>query len=577
MSAPAPLPPALVLFGGAALLPLVPRALRPVLAVAVPAVALWYVATLVPDATATLPFLGYTLEVVRVDRLSRLFGLVFCLVGVLGGLYAWRVADTREQTAALVYTGGALGVTFAGDLLTLYACWETMALAAAVLVWAGGTPAAERAGTRYLLVHLSGGAVLLAGILLHAGAGGTIAFRAFDAGAPSLAAWLVLAAFCLNAAAPPLGAWLPDAYPQATVTGSVFLSALTTKTAVYVLLRAFAGWDLLVPLGVAMALYGAVWAVLANDVRAVLSYSIVSQVGYMVAGVGLGTETATNGAAAHAVCHILYKSLLFMTAGVVVHTTGRGRLTELGGLLDRQRLVFLLYVVGGASIAGVPPWSGFVSKSMIVAAAGEAHRWAAVLLLTLASVGSLVHTGLRLPYFVWVGEDRGLRPAAAPRTMVAAAALAALLSTLLGVAPTLLYGLLPHPVDYRPWTADHVLETAQLLLFAFLAFAMLLPALRPRATLTLDTDVVYRAPARALRALTVRGVDVAFERVEALELGVARRLVQALRDPTAWVGGRMAPDAPFDPDRARSPLLVPLTLAVVTFVALAVSILASAR
>jgi formate hydrogenlyase subunit 3/multisubunit Na+/H+ antiporter MnhD subunit len=363
--------PALILVAGALAVALAPARARRVLAVAAPLLALAYVASLPLGTTVTHPLLGWTLEVVRVDALSRVFGLIFAVVAAIGAVFAWGVTDRREQVAAQLYAAGALGVTFAGDVITLYAFWELMAVTAAVLVWVRDTAPAHRAGLRYVLVHLTGGAVLLVGLAAHVGTTGRIAFEHFE---PSAAAWLILIGFCLNAAVPPLGAWLPDAYPKASVTGAVLMSALTTKSAVYALLRGFAGWEVLVAAGVFMALYGVVYAVLANDIRELLAYHIISQVGYMVAGCGLGTAMAVNGAVAHAVCHILYKSLLFMGAGVVITTTGRSKLTELGGFVGRQRLVFGLYMIGAFSISGFPLWNGFVSKSMVVAAAGETHR-----------------------------------------------------------------------------------------------------------------------------------------------------------------------------------------------------------
>jgi multicomponent Na+:H+ antiporter subunit D len=319
---------------------------------------------------------------------------------------------------------------------------------AAVLVWVRDTAPARRAGLRYVLVHLTGGAVLLVGLVAHVGTTGRIAFEHFE---PSAAAWLILIGFCLNAAVPPLGAWLPDAYPKASVTGAVLMSALTTKSAVYALLRGFAGWEVLVAAGVFMALYGVVYAVLANDIRELLAYHIISQVGYMVAGCGLGTAMAVNGAVAHAVCHILYKSLLFMGAGVVITTTGRSKLTELGGFVGRQRLVFGLYMIGAFSISGFPLFNGFVSKSVIVSAAAEGGCPASELLLTLASVGTFLHTGLKLPYFTFFGPDRGIEAAPLPRNMIVGMGLAAALCIGLGVFPGWLYARLPFlPFEYHP-------------------------------------------------------------------------------------------------------------------------------
>ncbi len=539
------LPPALVLWLGAALVPLVPRRLRPAVFPLFPLAALALVWSLPEGVLWSADYLGYRLVPLEVDRMSRVFGTIFALIGVLGGVYALHVRDTGQQVAALLYGGGALAVTFAGDYLSLFLGWEVMAVASAGLVWAARTPEASAAGRRYVLVHLFGGSLLLAGIALQVASTGSLALAPFAPG-ESAAAWLVLAGVALNAALPPLHAWLPDAYPRATVTGAVFLSAYTTKTSVYVLASLFAGWDVLIPLGVAMALYGVVYAVLANDIREILAYHIISQVGYMVAAVGIGTELALNGAAAHAFSHILYKALLFMGAGVVIHTTGRSQLTRLGGFAGRQRLAVALYMIGAFSISGFPLFNGFVSKAVIVSAAGKSGHTAAMVLLLLASVGTFLHTGLKLPYFTWFGRDRGIVPAPAPRNMLAAMAAVAALCILYGVAPGLLYGMLPFPMAYRPYTVPHLAETAQILVFTFVAFWLLRDKLAGEDTIALDTDWFYRRPGswvgRVLLSAADRAFSAADEGVSRCARALARAVCSLSSEPPrrVSVGGSLA-------------------------------------
>ncbi len=310
-------------------------------------------------------------------------------------------------------------------------------------------------------------------------------------------AYLILAGFLLNAAVPPLNAWLTDAYPEATVTGAVFMSAFTTKTAVYVLARAFPGIELLVWLGTVMALYGVIYAVLENDCRRLLAYHIVSQVGYMVAGIGIGTELAVNGATSHAFAHILYKGLLFMGAGAVIYVTGRRKLTELGGLYKAMPLTVALYMIGAFAISAFPFFSGFVSKSMVVAAAGQDHRALVMLALTMASSGTFLHTGLKLPYYMFFGTDRGLQAREPPGNMLAAMGMAAALCIAIGVFPGPLYALLPYPVVFEPYTGVHVTESLGILMFTALGFVIFLRALDPENTISLDTDWFYRKGARA--------------------------------------------------------------------------------
>ena len=402
---------------------------------AVPSAALVACALMTPGTYGVVRFLGQDLIFGRVDRLSLIFCYVFALLGLFGMVYALHVEDDAQHVSALTYAGGALGVTLAGDLLSLYVFWELLAISSVMLVLLRREKSAVEAGFRYLLVHVFGGLLLLAGIVLHWSQTGSLAFGDMGAYAGSLSWALILAAFLLNAAVPPLGAWLPDAYPEATVTGAIFMTAFTTKSAVYVLIRGFAGTELLVWLGAIMAIYGVVYAVLENDARRLLAYHIISQVGYMVCGVGIGTELAINGASAHAFSHILYKALLFMGAGAVLQMTGLRKLSDMGGLYKTMPKTLGLYMIGAFAISAVPLFSGFVSKSMVVSAAGEDHRQAIFLMLTLASAGTFLHTGLKLPYYMFFGKDSGVRATEPPKNMLVAMSLAAAACILIGGLP----------------------------------------------------------------------------------------------------------------------------------------------
>jgi multicomponent Na+:H+ antiporter subunit D len=455
-----------------------------------------------PGMYGSFDFLGLSLEPGRVDTLSLVFASIFSLITFIGTLYALQVKDTIQQVAAYFYAAAAVGVVFAGDLVTLYVFWELMMLASVWLIWRRRTPASYAAGMRYLLVHAVSGVLLLGGIVLFYLETGTLAFHAMSLDGPAF--YLMLVGFLINAAVPPLHAWLTDAYPEATVTGAIFLSALTTKTAVYVLLRGFPGTELLVWLGAIMALWGVVYAVLANDIRRLLAYHIISQVGYMVAGIGIGTTMALNGTVAHAFTHILYKAVLFMGAGIVIHRTGRSKLTELGGLYKYLPLTFLLYMIGAFSISAVPLFSGFVSKTMVVEAAAVDYRAIIWLMLTLASAGTFLHTGLKLPYFTFLGKDNGagrqaglhsvsgLRPREAPWNMLLAMGIAAFFCIFIGVHPGWLYAMLPYPVEYNAYTVGHLLWEFQLLLFTGLGFFLLLKHVGGEAKISLDTDWLYR-------------------------------------------------------------------------------------
>ena len=528
--------PAAWLFAGALAALLLRRVLpAPPIGIAFAAAALLTQLRLTP-ASLTAEVAGFELLWFRADRLSLLFGLVFSVVALLGLLYGAHRLRARETAAALAYAGSAIATVFAGDWITFFVFWEAMALTSLVVVWEGGTPAARSAGMRYLLVHSAGGALLFLGIVFHLGSGGGAALSILTGGGPP--SWLILAAVALNAAVPPLHAWLTDSYPEASTSGSVFLSAFTTKTAVYALLRLFPGEALLVPLGVAMSLYGVVFALLENDLRRLLGYHIVSQVGYMVTGVGIGTALALNGAAAHAFSHILYKALLFMGAGAAIEATGKRRLSALGAVAGKMPFAVGMYLVGALSISGAPGFNGFISKSMIVSAAGEAHFPTAELLLGLAAVGTFLSVGLKLPAFAFFGERRGLAVARLPSNLLAAMGLAGGLCLLYGVAPDLLYRRLPEAAEYHPFTLDHIVSSSQLLAAAGAAFLLFYARLKPSPGLTLDTDWLYRRPLRRLGAAVVRRLGETQPEAALLRRRIIAAAGRAARGLASRGGGR---------------------------------------
>ena len=515
--------PSLVLLAGAGLLPLLPPALRKVWLVLVPLAGLMVIWSLAPGEFGQINFLGMPLVTGRVDELSLVFAYVFGIILVIGMIFALHLKDTVQHVAALTYAGSALGAVLAGDLVTLYVFWELMVITSVWLIWRRGTDVSFASGMRYLIIHALGGVLLLAGVIVYYQTTGSIAFDQIEAS--SVAFQLILVAFLINAAVPPLHAWLSDAYPEATVTGAVFLSALTTKTAVYVLMRGYAGVELLVWLGAIMTWYGVVYAVLANDIRRILAYHIISQVGYMVCAVGMGTSLALNGASAHAFTHILYKALLFMGAGAVIYMTGKSKLSELGGLYRSMPWTFLLFMVGAVSISGLPLFSGFVSKTIIIEAAAVEGRGLIYLMLLTAGAGTFLSIGLKLAWFTFLHRDAGLRPKEAPANMLVAMGLAAALCFLIGVLPGPLYAILPAPIDYNAWTLAHVLKELQLLLFTGLAFFLLLRFVGGKDKIALDVDWLYRGGGQRVAAATR-------DLVSATNAGVRQRLMTVM---VAWM------------------------------------------
>jgi len=450
-----------------------------------------------------LQWLGYAIKPLSVDPLARLFATIFILMVFGGSLYALRQPSRVELPAALLYAGSAVGVALSGDLISVFVFWELMAIGSTLIIWSAGTRTAYAASLRYAMIHLLGGAILFAGVAGHLAETGDASFTRMTT--DSVSHWLILIGFLINAGAPPLSAWLSDAYPEASWSGTVFLSAFTTKTAVYVLLRGFPGAEILIWIGLFMVFYGIVYALLENDMRRILAFSIVNQVGFMITGIGIGTQMALNGAAAHAFTHIIYKALLLMSAGAVLHATGRRKCSELGGLFHSMPLTTICGCIGALAISSFPLTSGFVSKPMVTQAAMDGHMAAVWLLLTAASAGVFLHAGIKFPWFVFFQKDSGLRPADPPTSMRLAMLLFAFLCLAIGIWPEPLYRMLPYPVEYQAYTAAHIVTGLQLLLFSGLAFFLMLGFLKRTLTITLDSDWTWRVllPALARRTDTL--------------------------------------------------------------------------
>lgn len=508
------LSPALILLVGALATALTRGMVRSTIVLLAPLLTLWAIWQ-VPDGVAgTLPFLDYEIEPVEGSPLRRLFATIFALMAFAGGLFSFRQAHWRELAAAQAYAAGAIGVAFAGDLISLFLYWEVMALFSTVIVWCGGTPEARAAGVRYAVIHLIGGVILkigIEGVVVQTGVVDVQPMLATD-----FNSWMILIGILINAAAPPLSAWLADAYPNSSPTGSVFLSAFTTKTAVLALILLFPGEPVLIGVGLYMVIYGIIYALLENDARRILSYSIVNQVGFMVVGVGIGTQMAINGAAAHAFAHIIYKALLFMSAGVVVYRTGKSKCTDLGGLFRTMPLTTTCAIIGALAISGFPLTSGFTTKTLISqAAVSESLVWV-YFLLAAASAGVFLHAGVKFPWFVFFQKDSGMRPKDAPWNMAAAMVLFSGLCIAIGAFPQVFYEFLPYPVDYEPYAPGKVVFYLQLLLFSGLAFFLMLPLMKRTLTISLDTDWIWRVALKRVASKLMDAIDWLGDRLSRL-------------------------------------------------------------
>ncbi|HER27044.1 MAG TPA: Na(+)/H(+) antiporter subunit D, partial [Rhodospirillales bacterium] len=439
---------------------------------AIPLIGAWNLYAMPADTVIGVQVFDYTLSLFQADRLSLLFGYLFHLAAFLGAIYAIKVTDNSELIGSFMYAGSALGAVFTGDMITLFVFWEMLAVTSVFLVLARRTERSQQAAMRYIIIQVLSGVILLAGVLLRVHDTGSIAFGHIGLDG-TLASKLILLAIGIKCAFPLLHNWLTDAYPEATPTGTVFLSAFTTKVAVYALARSYAGTELLVPIGAAMAMFPIFYATIENDLRRVLSYGMINQIGFMVVGIGLGTEMAINGAIAHAFNDVIFKALLLMSMGAVLHRTGKINGSDLGGLYKSMPKTALFCIIGAASISAVPLFSGFVSKSMIMVAALEEGHGMIWLLLLFASAGVMEHAGIKIPYFAFFAHDSKIRCKEAPTNMLIAMGLAAAISIFIGVYPWALYSVLPFPVEYAPFTAPHVMTQMQLLLFSALAFAVL--------------------------------------------------------------------------------------------------------
>jgi len=469
----------------------------------------------VPDWPESLhkfqvPFLQYTLELGRINKLSLVFGYIYVIAAFCMNIYALRVKNDWEHVAAMIYVGSSLGAIFAGDLFTLFFWLEMMSWAPFFLILFRGTRKALGAAIRYVIWHHFSGVCILAGILMHVHNTGSIEFvhMPWGWGGEYLAYNLMLLGFIVNSATTPFHSWLSDTYSEATPSGSIYMTAYTTKTAVFCLITTFSGVELLMWLGATQAVLAAILAVLENDGRRLLSYHIISQVGYMVAAVGIGSALAINGAVSHAACHIVYKALLYMGTGCVLVVVGTAKFDRLGGLYKYMPIAFWLYMIGGLSISGFPLFSGFVSKSMTIEAAETLHYPTIYLLLEGAAVGTFLHTGLKLPWNMWLQgrdepspeirarlNDSGLNT---PIHMLIAMGILAAICIVIGVYPKILYDMLPNPVEFVPFTTTRVFTSLQLFIFTFLGFWLLRKLVRGHATYTLDTDWLVRIPGMLL-------------------------------------------------------------------------------
>jgi multicomponent Na+:H+ antiporter subunit D len=487
--------PGLILILGALLVPLTNSFVRNALLLALPAFSLGYTLSLGLGSWGEVEILGYTLVLTKIDALSRVFGLIFHIAAFAGLLYALHVKDTLQQVSTLLYAGAAIGAVFSGDLISLFSYWELTAISSAFLIFASRNEQSFKSGVRYLIIQVTSGVVLLGGVALYAVDTGSLAVASLELG--SLTSWLFLFAFGVKAAFPLLHNWVQDSYPEATVTGTVILSAFTTKLAIYALARFFAGEDILMYIGAIMVIFPVFHATLENDLRRTIAYSMNSQQGFMVIGVGIGSQLAINGVAAHATVSILYTCLLFMATGAVLYRTGTAKITELGSVYKSMPITSFFAVIGALVIIAFPLTAAFASKSLILSAALDEKMIILWLAMLFGAIAVIDNVGLKIPVmgFFKQGEDAGVKEA--PLHMLFAMAILSAMAIAIGVFPSSFFTLLPYAMDYQVYTAGHVVTQLQMIIFAALIFALAIrTGVYPKLIggITLDFDWLYRRP-----------------------------------------------------------------------------------
>lgn len=549
--------PSIVLLLGAVIIAVLPRKYKKYLLLATGIAGLILALRLPAGMEYTLPWIeGLPLVILRVDQLSWLMTSAAALMLLASILYGWGEIGHREITWGLVYAGASCGALLSGSLIMLVIWWEVMAAGAAFMLISRHDRHAVNAGIRYLLVHFFGGNLLLFGIVLLARQGYVLVeplSRGMGAGY-----WLVLAGVGVSAGMIPFHSWIADAYPNASIAGSVVMSSMTTKVAAITLLRLFAGETFLVWMGILMAFWGVFYALRENHIRRLLSYHIISQLGLIITAIGIGTPLAKNAAVALTIGNMVYKGLLYMSTGSIYYCTGKQKLTELGHQIETVPVNACFFFVGALSIAGMPGLMGFACKPMVMAAAGSEHMALVSVLLYFAGIGTFLSIPLKLGYNMFVGVNPAPEMKKPPKIMMyVGMALLAVIIFIAGFFPGRFYQLLPWSelTSYTPYTLDHVVSEFQLLLGSLLAFIVLHHLFKVKKGVSLDMDWFYRRPLARLVLMLSSGLD-------RLRLAIWRGLLDALerilpffRNPMRllmpWKPGRKED---FQPDRYRLPV-----------------------
>ncbi len=485
-------PPGLIMMIGALLIPFLPHIIRQIYMMVLILVSA-YALTLGFGTHSKIDVMDIEFIIFQSDSLTLPFAIIFHIAAILNVIYGAHEKHWNQHVAIMSYSGAAIAAVHAGDLFTLFIWWEATAFTSVFLILASKTERSYKSAFRYILIQVGSGMFLLAGAILLMSETGSAEFRNFDIN--SIYGQLIFIAFGIKAAFPLLNGWLQDSYPEASEIGTVALSTFTTKLAIFCFAKSFAGTEILIIIGAIMTFYPIFFAVIENDLRRVLTYSLNNQLGFMIVAIGIGTELAINGAVAHAFAHILYKGLLFMGMGAVLYRVGTCKASELGGLFKFMPITAICTIIGAISISAFPLFSGFVAKSLIMSALGKEGLVFVYFMLLFASAGVLHHSGIKIPFFAFFAHESGIKTKEAPLNMIIAMIIASTLCILIGVFPSYFYEILPYQIQYQPYDFSHVVGQLQLLTFAAFAFICLwhFKIYPPELNSTvLNSDWIYR-------------------------------------------------------------------------------------
>ena len=485
-------PPGFIMIIGALLIPFLPHIIRQIYMMILVLISA-YSLTLGFGIHSTINVMGFDFILFQSDSLTLPFAIIFHIAAALNVIYGAHEKQWKQHVSIMSYSGAAIAAVHAGDLFTLFVWWEATAFTSVFLILAGNTYRSYRSAFRYILIQVTSGMFLLAGAIILLINDGSALLTKFDVN--SLYGQLIFIAFGIKAAFPLLNGWLQDSYPEASEIGTVALSTFTTKLAIFCFAKCFAGTELLIVIGAIMTFYPIFFAVIENDLRRVLTYSLNNQLGFMIVAIGIGTELAINGAVAHAFAHILYKGLLFMGMGAVLFRVGTCKASELGGLFKYMPITAVCTIIGAISISAFPLFSGFVAKSLIMSALGKEGLVLVYFMLLFASAGVLHHSGIKIPFFAFFAHESGIKTKEAPLNMIIAMVIASALCILIGIFPSTFYQILPYEINYQPYDFSHVVGQLQLLTFAAFAFICLwhFKIYPPELNSTvLNSDWVYR-------------------------------------------------------------------------------------